>query len=342
MAHLHEAAMIVSPDALRRPHDIEVHDDLALVAGKGGSLAAIDVREPAEPKLLHHLDDPALFEETQTVLPLDDGTWLVGARSVHRVRLTPGGQIEVLQSVADRDRLDLVNGMAALAGVNSVIAACKTASLSSLTIDDDAAAPLRIASARDTHRLGEVRSPHDVAVHGDLVVVVDGAGRDPLHAMTVYHTGHATDAATDWQCAGRIADDRLHGANRVRAAFGHAYAACYRQARIAVARLPEEDRPFELTRVMDFHGRQPTGMCLRGRMLAVAGERSVEIFDLTEPALPRSVAAITSHRLFPAGGDSAHDLAYHRGFLLVTAQNDAAVSVFALDGDVRALAEAAT
>lgn len=333
--------MLVAPDALRRPHDIEVSGDAALVAGKGGTLAAIDVREPAAAQVLHFLDDPVLFEEAQTVLPLADGTWLVGARDAHRVRVMSDGRLARLATAGDRERLDLVNGMACLGASGTVIAACKTGCLTAIATVGGTAAPLRFRSTRKTRECGEVRSPHDVTVHGDLVVTVDGAGRDPLHAVAAYRLAHATDAAVEWTCAGLIADGRLHGANRVRAAFGHAYAACYGQAKIAVARLPDDERPLELVHVADFHGRQPTGMCLCGRMLAVAGECTVEVFDLVEPARPRSAAAITSHRLFPAGGDSAHDLAYHRGCLLVTAQNDAAVSVFALDDDLRAIAETA-
>ncbi len=335
MSRLQEAGVLVDPAALRRPHDIAVHGDLALVAGKGATLAALDVTEPARPRLLDFIHDDNALEDAQTVLPAHDGTWLVGSRDLHRVSVAPSGRLSVQATMSDRVRIDRINGMARLG--QAVITACKHGRLTVLCDGGDAP---RIVGARDAAARGEVRSPHDVAVAGDLVVTVDGAGHDPLHHLAVYRAEGDDPGA--WPCAGLIADARLHGANRVRAAFGCAYAACYGRAHVAAVRLPGTNQPLELLHVAAFDGIQPTGLCLRGRMLAVAGGQSVQVFDLGDPAKPKAVAGLTSPRLFPAGGDSAHDLAYHRGHLLVTAQNDAAIVVLRLPESLVRFAECAS
>lgn len=335
MSRLQEVGALVGPAALRRPHDIAVHGDLALVAGKGATLTALDVTEPAQPRLLDFIHDDNALEDAQTVLPVYDGTWLVGSRDLHRVSVAPSGRLSVQARLSDRKRIDRVNGMARLG--QAVIAACKHGRLTVLCDDDDAP---RIVGARDAEARAEVRSPHDVAVAGDLVVAVDGAGHNPLHHLAVYRA--AGDDPGAWPCVGLVADAQLHGANRVRTGLGCAYAACYGQAHVAAVRLPGTNQPFELLHVVAFDGIQPTGLCLRGRMLAVAGGQSVQVFDLGDPAKPKAVAGLTSSRLFPSGGDSAHDLVYHRGHLLITAQNDAAIVVLRLSESLVRLAECAS
>ncbi|HHK42583.1 MAG TPA: hypothetical protein ENJ50_09215, partial [Planctomycetaceae bacterium] len=43
--------------AMKRPHDIELQGDLAYIPGKSGTLAIVDVADPAHPKLLSSLSD---------------------------------------------------------------------------------------------------------------------------------------------------------------------------------------------------------------------------------------------------------------------------------------------
>ena len=43
---------LVDADALARPHDVELVGDLAFVPGKGGSLAIIDIADPASHSIL--------------------------------------------------------------------------------------------------------------------------------------------------------------------------------------------------------------------------------------------------------------------------------------------------
>lgn len=358
MTRLDEAHVLTDPAALRRPHDIAVRGDLALVPGKGATLAALDVRDPARPRVFDFLHDDRALEDAQTVLPGTDGTWWVGARDLHRAHLTPDGRLQLDATLSDRARLDRVNGMACVGP--HMVAACKHGHLTLLQPKPDlkpepkpgpgSATSPEIRGHRNTAAKGELRSPHDVAVTADrtsdpLVVTVDGAGRDPMHHVAIYRA--TDDDPRTWPCAGLIADDRLHGANRVRAAHGHAYIACYGHSNIATVRLPaglpgrlcESDHPAELVHVADFEGREPTGMWLGGRLLAIAGGQSVQLFDLANPARPEPVASVTSPRLFPAGGDSAHDLVYHRGHLLVTAQNDTAIVIYRLDEGLIRLAE---
>src|SRR5262245_47681833 len=66
------AAVLTDGTALAGVHDIEIQSGLAYVAGKGGSLAVVDVRQPAAPKLLWSVRDQVAYEDAETVLPLDD------------------------------------------------------------------------------------------------------------------------------------------------------------------------------------------------------------------------------------------------------------------------------
>ncbi len=83
VAVLHDEA------ALTGEHDIEVRDGLAYIAGKGftqrnlpkggvfpseagksGSLAIVDVKQPTDPKVLWSASTPQAYEDAETVLPL--------------------------------------------------------------------------------------------------------------------------------------------------------------------------------------------------------------------------------------------------------------------------------
>jgi len=68
------ASVLVDKEALDRPHDIELLGDLAIIPGKGGSLAIVDVTSPSAPKLIWSRHDETELEEAETVL-VEENRW---------------------------------------------------------------------------------------------------------------------------------------------------------------------------------------------------------------------------------------------------------------------------
>jgi len=73
-------------NALAGAHDIKVRDGLAFVAGKGGSLAIVDVKQPATPKLHWSARDKEKHDEAETVLP--PCTYVITRRGLSALRVT--------------------------------------------------------------------------------------------------------------------------------------------------------------------------------------------------------------------------------------------------------------
>lgn len=63
------AAVLRHETALDEAHDVELQGNLDFVAGKGGSIAIIDVADPNQPKLVWFRHDPELLHDSETVLP---------------------------------------------------------------------------------------------------------------------------------------------------------------------------------------------------------------------------------------------------------------------------------
>ena len=47
-------SLLVHQQAFDRPHDVELLGDLAVVPGKGGSIAIVDIADPNVPQVLWH------------------------------------------------------------------------------------------------------------------------------------------------------------------------------------------------------------------------------------------------------------------------------------------------
>ncbi|MDZ7638202.1 MAG: hypothetical protein U5J83_08135 [Bryobacterales bacterium] len=62
--------------ALNRAHDVEIQGDFAFVAGKGGSLAIVNIADPSAPKIVSALADPVEYEDAETVLPMGNVLFL--------------------------------------------------------------------------------------------------------------------------------------------------------------------------------------------------------------------------------------------------------------------------
>lgn len=344
------AAILRDEVALTGAHDIELRDGLAFIAGKGftrrnlpssgvfpygagkgGSLAIVDVRQPASPRLLWHATEPLALEDAETVLPLGGGRLLVGTRDIHSFDVSDPANARHLATLSDRPRVDTINGFARLG--DAVFAANKQGHI--FAVDVAAPGAPRLIGARETRGRGELGSPHDVALHGELLVAVspEGFGGQPgrlaVYRVADPRTGRALPPDA-WRLAGRLEHPRLAGANRVRvrghcAIVGSSLSenrgrADALRSNVALVDLGDPSAP-RLRGSVDFpDARGPNGLELAGAVAFAAGGQTVQALDVTDPDAPRELARLTAPEAFPGAADDAHDLVYHDGHLFVTAQ----------------------
>ncbi len=324
-------------EALNRAHDVELQGNIAFVPGKGGSLAIIDVSDVTKPKLLSSLLD---LEDAETVLPMGE-ILLLGTRDFLAIDISDPRNPIILKRISDRPRIDFINGMA-LRG-DHVITANKSGYLAVLDASDPSKPVLKgILNAKDH---GGLRSPHDIAVFGDHIIVVSAGNAsklfEPHTNLAVYRVAdsktHTLLPVKKWMVEDRIEasgklGDSLSGANRVMVTPDqrHATIGAFVHSRVGIIDLTNPAKLKQLAS-MPFGDIGATGMTIVGDVLFVAGGECVEAIDLTDPANPVSIAQYRGGRLFPtrklmlngsARYDNAHDLVYRDGYLFVTAQND--------------------
>jgi hypothetical protein len=173
-------------------------------------------------------------------------------------------------------------------------------------------------------RAGQQR-PHDVAVYGNRIVVVDGCGFLSNH-VTVYRV--ADDGADtllpadEWKVEGQLSNDpNLVGCNRVEVFDHYALVGCNRPHTFAVVDLTDPKRLEQVVNIPTADG-HPDGLTVSGNVLFVGAGQTVEAIDITDPRRPRSIAWWRPLEIFSKGRDNAHDLVYRDAYLYVTAQND--------------------
>jgi hypothetical protein len=317
------------PVGLSGAHDIEIQDGIAFVAGKGASLAVIDVRIPEAPAVLWTIQDPTKFENAESVLPLSKNRWLIGTRDAFLFDAADPKLPRQLGKIESRPVIDQINGFARYG--DQVFGASKTGYLFAIDVTDADAIALK--TSRNTRAMDNLSAPHDVAVSGAYVVTVspEEFGRTGKPGkLGLYRTA-------DFSFLGSVEDRRLSGANRVRAHSGLAYTAnslTQNSARtdglrsnVAIVDLSDGSHPKVLGSV-DFPGeRGPNGLELAGSVLFAAGGNVVQAIDVSDPAAPRELARLTSPEAFSGGADDAHDLVYRDGYLFVTAQTSHAMVV---------------
>ena len=338
-------AVLQDDEALVGAHDVEVRDGLAYVAGKGGALAIVDVKDPAMPMLLWSGRDSQAYEDAQTVLPLGRNRLLVGTRDLILFDTRQPANPTLLVTVKDRPRIDRINGFARRG--DTVFGANKSGYVFAADVSglDD----VRVLGVRAVRERDNLYTPHDVALADELLVVVDGAnfGRDSRPGkLAVYRvadpTTHAPLAPDRWDAPAVITDLRLAGANRVRTSGRFAYVASSLavesprhtglQNNLTVVDLSDPVKPRLRGSVAFSEGRGPNGMEISGRVVFVAGGQSVQAIDVSNPDAPRELAFVTALAAFPGSGDDGHDLVYADGHLFVTAQNSHALVILRVEG----------
>ena len=321
------AAVLFDNKALAEPHDVELQGSLAFVPGKGGSIAIIDVADPAKPYILWHRHEKRRLHNAETVLPLGHYL-LLGTNDLISIDISNPRAPQFCKTVSDRTRIGRINGMAKRG--DYVFAAGKDGWIDVFDVSDPAS-PI-LVGARNTRSSGELGWPHDIDVFGDYIIVVDPAGfgrRDLPGKVGIYHVArHVTCElipVTDWEQVGVLANDDLVGANRVQVAGIYAFVAASqtdKPGKVVVVDISDPARPAQVAALPFSDARGPNGLTIAGSVLFLAGGQTVEAVEITQPTRPVKLASYKCLQAFPAGRDSAHDLVYRDGYLYITGQND--------------------
>ena len=355
------AAVLTERDGFAGAHDIEIRHGVAYLAGKGGSLASVDVRSPGTPKLLWSECDRTGFEDAETVLPLEGDRLLVGTRDVLLFDVSAPARPRLVTRLHQRPAIDTINGFARLS--HTVYGANKFGHV--FAVDVSVPDQLRFLGSRNVQELDGLASPHDVAVSGGFLVVVSPQGfgreRDRPGAVGLYRiaNAHVGFEATgyraasgrmlppeQWILAGKVEHLRLAGANRVMTGGKFAYIGSSltetadrsegRAGNVAIIDLADPAKP-RLRGVVTFPDhRGPNGLEVAGSLVFAAGGQTVQVVDVADPEQPREVAVFRSGEVFPGGADDGHDLVYHAGHLFVTAQRTHALVVLRLSDELQA------
>ena len=336
--------------SLRRPHDVELSGNVAFIPGKGGTLALVDISDPARPSLLSALTDLPELEDAETVLPLGD-VLLLGTRDVLSVDVSDPMRPKILKTISDRPRIDKVNGMVKIG--HFVFTANKIGFIG--VFDVSKPEDPTLLDAFDARLHGQM-SPHDIAAVDDSRIIVVDTTRGTEAAVQVYRVFDGQGRlmpASDWVPEGRIPSHRgtrldIEGANRIAVSGRFAYLGAFVPDRIAIVDL---SNPFQIfqTANLPVCDIDATGMTIVGDALFVSGGECVEAIDVSDPDHPVSMAQYRNGDLFPSREvllgsepryDNGHDLVYRNGYLYVSAQNDARFGVIKVnDSSVLELTE---
>jgi hypothetical protein len=349
---LRVVATIRDEHQLAGAHDVCIHGTEAYVAGKDGCLAELGLPEPGSPSLRWSMQDKRLLEDAQVVHRLDSERLLVGGRSLHLFGIGNGAP-RLLTTLQQPPPLDRLNGLTRRGDV--VIGACKNGQLVAVEVIGDS---LRWLGSRSLREQDQLNSPHDAVFCGDYLVVAspEGFGRETSAARGKLGVFRVVDPVTQnllpiasWERVARFEHPRLAGANRLCARGSMVYVASSLadngervddlRSNVAVIDLSEPGEPF-LRGSLDFpdqHG--PNGLEIVGEVLFAAGGQTVQAIDVSNANQPWEWGRVTDLQAFPAGADDGHELVYHQGRLLVTAQRSQAVVMIELDEESRLVVE---
>lgn len=326
-------AVLQDETALAGAHVIRMHAGLAYVAGKSGSLAIINVAQPSSPELLWSDQNAETYEDAQAVLPLDHGRLLVGARELLLFDVREPSKPALLATLRERPRIDQINSFARVG--DTVYGASSNGYI--FSADVSGTGKIRLIGTRAVRTRENLAGPHDVALAGDFLVVVDGGGfgrdtkRDRLVIYSVIDpVTRAPLAPEQWGSPTIATDRRFAGAHRVVTAGSFAYVGSTN--RVTVVDLSNPAKPGVRGSIAFPDDRGPSGLAVSGRIVFAAGGKTVQALDVSNPGQPRELARVTAPAAFSGGGDDAHDIAYHDGHLFITAQNSHALVVVRVEG----------
>lgn len=336
---IHVAAILTHEDALNEAHDVELEGDRAFVAGKGGSVAIVDIADPNRPALVWFRRDPSGLRDSETVL-LSPGRLFLGTKDFLSIDISDPLAPKFDAVLNDRSKIRTINGLVRRG--EYIFAASKEGLVTAIDVSDPATP--EIAGVMDTRELHGFHSPHDIDLTGPYVVVVDpnrfGERPGQLAIFRVFDDGGCLLPDSAWELAGRIAGETLNGANRVQVQGRYAYVAGSYSPKISQGRTlakgivvdlqqPTDPRHVALVEFPDVRG--PNGLTVAGNVWFLAGGQTVQAYDIGDPVHPRLLASFTSAEAFPTADDNAHDLVYRDGYLYVTSQGDNALVILRVD-----------
>ncbi|MDP3069983.1 MAG: hypothetical protein Q8N18_06815 [Opitutaceae bacterium] len=326
-------AVLQDQTALAGAHVIRMHAGLAYIAGKGGSLAIVSVAQPSSPELLWSDQSAETYADVQTVLPLDRGRLLVGARELLLFDVRQPSMPALLATLRDRPRIDQVNSFARFG--DTVYGANSNGYI--FSADVSGTDRIRLLGTRAVRERDNLAGPHDVALSGDFLVVVDGDGfgRDTKRGRfgtygVIDPVTRAALAPEQWGSPTIITDRRFAGAHRVVTAGSFAYVGSTNH--VTIVDLSNPAKPRVRGTIVFSDDRGSSGLAVSGRIVFAAGGQTVQAIDVSNPGQPRELARVSAPAAFSGGGDDAHDLAYHDGYLFITAQTSHALVVVRVDG----------
>jgi hypothetical protein len=347
-------ATLVDEWALAGAHDVELQGRHAYVCGKGGSLAVIDVADPAQPRIVWSRNDPEAINDAEVVLPLGDLLFL-GSRDFSSLDIRDPTQPKFLRTLVDRQRIDRLNGFAGRGP--TIFGANKEGRI----VAFDVSSPDRptLLGSLDVEARDGIGKPHDVDWLGDLLVVVDpaGFGRRPdpgqvgVYRVFAPETG-AVLPPEQWSLVAQAASPAMVGGNRVRTIGRFVFVASSispqavererKQPGVTVIDFTTLDRPKVVAKIPFPDDRGPNGMCVAGSVVFAAGGQTILAIDASDPAHAVRAAAMRCTDVFrgEAGRDDGHDLAYRDGYLYVTGQTTHSFGVLRVDdAQIRAAAD---
>ena len=343
-------------DALARAHDVELSGDLAFVPGKGGSIAIINIANPAKPKLIWHRRDMEELPDAETVLPLGNHL-LLGTKDFLSLDISDPAKPIISKKISDRTdgRIDRINGMVKVD--NIVFAANKNGWIDAFDVSEiESPTVFGVLNVRASHGLSD---PHDIDAFGDHIAVVcpNGFGEKTFGQLAVIKIKDAKTRAvlpTDqWTVECIVKDKKLVGANRVQVKGNYAYVAgSWKPEKRTEGDSPSltvidisDPTKANVVASIPFHDlRGPNGLTIAGNVVFAAGGETIEAVDITNPRKPvlLGMAKLPAENISnkpTRRADNAHDLVHRDGYLYVSCQSDDSFMVLKIeDARIRELA----
>ncbi|HET7771116.1 MAG TPA: hypothetical protein VFN74_20260, partial [Chloroflexota bacterium] len=248
-------------------------------------MSIVDVGDPRAARVLSTLDE--WLGDAETVLPMGR-ICLLGTNELLSLDIGDPRHPRIVARIAD-PRMHAINGFALWR--HYLFSANKGGHVVVFDVRDPANPVLH--DALDVSARAGQHRPHDVAVYGNRIVVVDGCGFLSKH-VTVYRVADEGSEtllpADEWEVEGQLSDDpNLAGCNRVEVAGPYAFVGCNRPHTFAVVDLSNPKRLEQVVNIPTADG-HPDGLTIAGNVLFVGAGQTVEAIDISNPRAPRSVA----------------------------------------------------
>lgn len=308
------AAVMKDPIMFNRIHDIEVHEGIAYLAGKGGSLATVDVKDPVKPRILWSVRDSVKYEDAETVMVLGNNRLLAGTRDAILFDITDPAQPRLLDKIENREFIDQINGFARRG--NIVFGSNKRGYFFAL----DVSSPdrLSLVGSRETKKNDGLDSPHDIAFCDEFLVVVSPQGfSDKPGRVAVYRVFDPASGNllpdTKWERIGQYENLRLAGANRIKTqgrliCVGSSLRQTYVgknpdiRGNVAFIDLNDPSNP-RLRGSIDFPSQRGlNGLEFIGNTAFAAGGL-IQVIDVNDPDKPQQVAMLSRPDAFTVSND---------------------------------------